>query len=102
MRKTVLITAILTVAGAGSALAGNDSPFQTPQISAPASQVGSTVNAGYSAADDFGPSSNNALPKSEVGAQAQNGNVDRDIVTSGVPVTRFPDAATQQFKVSDD
>jgi len=37
-----------------------------------------------------------------VGSASQAGNVDPGLVTSSVSVKHFPDAGTEQFKVSDD
>ncbi|WP_028032056.1 hypothetical protein [Chelativorans sp. J32] len=102
MRKSLFVASALAALVAGPALASNDaSPFATPKLTAPASQYTGTVERGYSAADDFRLSSKDAFPARNVGAGQSAGNIDSGFVTSGVPGTTS-DAATQQFKISND
>jgi len=103
MRKTLVIASALAVLSAAPAFASSDSAaFPTPKVTAPAYQTSATVERGYSAADDFRLSSKDSFPAANVGIGQQADNIDRGVVTSGVPVKRLPDAATEQFKVSDD
>ncbi|WEX10950.1 hypothetical protein [Chelativorans sp. AA-79] len=88
MRKIMPVTSTLVVLlWAGSALASNDSPHQTPQVSAPAFQASSNVAPGFSAANSFGPSDQDDLPTSL--SRRQFGGIDAGAATPstfGYPV----------------
>ena len=99
---TLFVASALAVLSAGPALAANDSPFASDKVTAPSYQADFSAERGYSAANDFRPSSTNAYPVINVGSASQAGNVDPGLVTSSVSVKHFPDAGTEQFKVSDD
>ncbi|WP_309084246.1 hypothetical protein [Chelativorans sp.] len=106
MRKTLLIASAFAILSAGSAFAQSSAPRPlqavdtirlSSQNAAPESLAPQSVQTpvesprvtqrhpGYSAADEFGPSEENAPPKAYAAGQAA-GQVDTTAVTSGVNV----------------